>query len=39
MRIGEVVAQMGEIMAEVGGDGFLVRNPFHHMTGPAIATR
>ena len=28
---------MGEIMAEVGGDGFLIRNPFHHMTRRYIA--
>jgi FMN-dependent oxidoreductase (nitrilotriacetate monooxygenase family) len=26
----QVAAMMGEIMAEVGGDGFLMRNPFHH---------
>lgn len=26
----QVAAKMGEIMAEVGGDGFLMRNPFHH---------
>jgi alkanesulfonate monooxygenase SsuD/methylene tetrahydromethanopterin reductase-like flavin-dependent oxidoreductase (luciferase family) len=23
--------QMGEIMEEVGGDGFLIRHPFHHI--------
>jgi long-chain alkane monooxygenase len=26
-----VAEKMGEIMAEVGGDGFLLRNPFHHI--------
>lgn len=26
----QVAAKMGEVMAEVGGDGFLIRNPFHH---------
>ena len=27
----QVAEQMGEVMAEVGGDGFLIRHPFHHM--------
>ena len=27
----QVAAKMGEIMEEVGGDGFLLRNPFHHI--------
>jgi len=26
----QVAQKMGEIMAEVGGDGFLIRNPFHN---------
>jgi hypothetical protein len=26
-----VAQRMGEIMDEVGGDGFLIRNPFHHI--------
>lgn len=26
-----IADKMGEIMAEVGGDGFLLRNPFHHI--------
>jgi FMN-dependent oxidoreductase (nitrilotriacetate monooxygenase family) len=28
----QVAKIMGEVMAEVGGDGFLLRNPFHHST-------
>lgn len=27
----QCAAQMGEIMAEVGGDGFLISHPFHHI--------
>jgi alkanesulfonate monooxygenase SsuD/methylene tetrahydromethanopterin reductase-like flavin-dependent oxidoreductase (luciferase family) len=27
----QVAARMGEVMEEVGGDGFLLRNPFHHI--------
>jgi long-chain alkane monooxygenase len=27
----QVAMRMGEIMEEVGGDGFLMRNPFHHI--------
>ena len=27
----QVAVRMGEIMDEVGGDGFLMRNPFHHI--------
>jgi alkanesulfonate monooxygenase SsuD/methylene tetrahydromethanopterin reductase-like flavin-dependent oxidoreductase (luciferase family) len=33
----QVAAQMGEIMAEVGGDGFLICNPFHRNTRRYIA--
>ncbi len=28
----QVAQKMGEIMAEVGGDGFLIRNPFHQIS-------
>ncbi len=27
----QVARKMGEIMSEVGGDGFLIRNPFHNV--------
>jgi FMN-dependent oxidoreductase (nitrilotriacetate monooxygenase family) len=27
----QVAEKMGEIMEDVGGDGFLMRNPFHHI--------
>jgi alkanesulfonate monooxygenase SsuD/methylene tetrahydromethanopterin reductase-like flavin-dependent oxidoreductase (luciferase family) len=27
----QVAMRMGEVMEEVGGDGFLLRNPFHHI--------
>jgi FMN-dependent oxidoreductase (nitrilotriacetate monooxygenase family) len=33
----QVAEQMGEIMAEVGGDGFLICNPFHRNTRRYIA--
>jgi len=33
----QVAAHMGEIMAEVGGDGFLICNPFHRNTRRYIA--
>jgi long-chain alkane monooxygenase len=28
----QVAQKMGEVMAEVGGDGFLIRNPFHQIS-------
>ena len=28
----QVAERMGEIMAEVGGDGFLIKNPFHQIS-------
>jgi FMN-dependent oxidoreductase (nitrilotriacetate monooxygenase family) len=33
----QVAERMGKIMAEVGGDGFLMRNPFHHINRRYIA--
>jgi alkanesulfonate monooxygenase SsuD/methylene tetrahydromethanopterin reductase-like flavin-dependent oxidoreductase (luciferase family) len=33
----QVAVLMGEAMEEVGGDGYLIRNPFHHMTRRYIA--